>query len=285
MKRFDIKRFVNVARWDLAVNRPFYTKMFMLIAACVLIPVLLRYGFFLTGAFNWVQFEGEIPDEVDMMAVRIMFFSCIMYVVAMGYMFHNLRDRQGRINELTLPATNLERFLWHAIFAVVGPTLSLLVSVVIADLAHVILGWAVMGQHSFKSLTLALFDNMDNIPLLNFHDEDGLSRSGSLFMLLMGWSFTSTFALGNAWKYRHNVVFTLLFHIALGLLCTFVMGFVMAFVYDKWSGFEGFFLYLSQHRWILQTLLIGFALIVFCAIWVLTYILYCKAQITSKRNR
>ena len=40
MKNFDIRRFCAVARWDLTINRAFYNKMAMAIAACSILPVL-----------------------------------------------------------------------------------------------------------------------------------------------------------------------------------------------------------------------------------------------------
>ena len=44
MKNFDIRRFCAVARWDLTINRAFYNKMAMVIAACSILPVLFYYA-------------------------------------------------------------------------------------------------------------------------------------------------------------------------------------------------------------------------------------------------
>lgn len=286
MKSFSIKRFVNVARWDLAVNRPFYIKMLMLIAACVLIPVLLKYiSILLSGGVRFGHMGIEIPDNVSNMAKTIYTFSLIIYMVAMGFMFHNLRTRQGRINELTLPATNLERFLWHVVFVLVGPVLAYVVSVLIADLVHVILGWVLLGQHSFESLTLAVFDYDKRVDVaLNGSPMDEIKYSFFFFVWIMYWNYVSTFALGNAWKYKHNIVFTLLCHIAFWLCSSMLIGLFFASVGGDWNGADAFFSYLESHKGLLRTLLIGFALIVFCSIWLLTYRLYCRAQITTKRN-
>ena len=44
MKNFDIRRFCAVARWDLTINRAFYNKMAMVIAACSILPVLFYHA-------------------------------------------------------------------------------------------------------------------------------------------------------------------------------------------------------------------------------------------------
>ena len=44
MKNFDIRRFCAVARWDLTINRAFYNKMALVIAACSILPVLFYHA-------------------------------------------------------------------------------------------------------------------------------------------------------------------------------------------------------------------------------------------------
>ena len=36
MKAFDFNRFLNVARWDITINRKFYIRQIVIIAGCVL---------------------------------------------------------------------------------------------------------------------------------------------------------------------------------------------------------------------------------------------------------
>ena len=74
------------------------------------------------------------------------------------FMFHNLVTKQGRISELTLPATNLERFLWHAGCSFLGTISVFMASVVVADIVHAILGLVVFGITDPQSITLATWD-------------------------------------------------------------------------------------------------------------------------------
>ncbi len=56
MKQFSIKRFANVARWDLSVNSKFYTRSAIMMMAFISTPIVLFYlynmltkGFLLMG--------------------------------------------------------------------------------------------------------------------------------------------------------------------------------------------------------------------------------------------
>mgnify|MGYP007057676304 CR=1 FL=1 len=59
MKNFDIRRFCVVARWDLTINRAFYNKMAMAIAACSILPVL-----FVAPLASLMDYWGAIKDDL-----------------------------------------------------------------------------------------------------------------------------------------------------------------------------------------------------------------------------
>ena len=124
MKNFDIRRFCAVARWDLTINRAFYNKMAMAIAACSILPVLFYHAIEMldkvTDSYGVCKSYPSFLMDLESMSGLISVFSGIALTVVLGFMFHNLRNRQGRIAELTLPASNIERFLWHAFVVLVG---------------------------------------------------------------------------------------------------------------------------------------------------------------------
>ena len=43
MGNFNFNRFLNVARWDLTINRKFYIRQLIVIAGCVLVPIIVSY--------------------------------------------------------------------------------------------------------------------------------------------------------------------------------------------------------------------------------------------------
>ena len=61
MKNFNIRRFCAVARWDLTINRAFYNKMAMAIAACSILPVLFYHAIELLEKVIVLAVEDSIP--------------------------------------------------------------------------------------------------------------------------------------------------------------------------------------------------------------------------------
>ena len=143
MKNFNINRFCAVARWDLTINRAFYNKMAMAIAACSILPVLFYHAIEMLERVSDADGVGKSYSsflvDLDLISVFISVFSGIALTVVLGFMFHNLRNRQGRIAELTLPASNIERFLWHAFVVLVGADVWFLMSVGLAEILNAIL--------------------------------------------------------------------------------------------------------------------------------------------------
>ena len=118
MKAFDFNRFLNVARWDLSVNSKFYTRSALLMVAIICMPIVVYYLYnMLTNGFF---FSAETYDNIHFFVVADVLLGIFYSIISSGYIFHNLLTKQGRINELTLPATNLERFLWHVVVIVIG---------------------------------------------------------------------------------------------------------------------------------------------------------------------
>ena len=146
---------------------------------------------------------------------------------------------------------------------------------------------AVFGIFSqVRSLTVAFFEQSGFMPIdLGF----GLVHPllSHTFGVLCQLCFISTFALGNAWKYRYNLIFTCLMHVVmwfvLGLCLMFLAGAFLRFAgYDCIADMDCNF---NPNATVMFCLLDIFMLSLLVGIWRLTYKLYCDAQVTSRRNR
>lgn len=289
MNTFNFQRFQNVARWDIAINRSFYTRMFILVAAIALLPMLMKY---LVALWTIIALGGSrdayittnaVSDLTNQAGIPIILLP-VMLTVMMGYMFHNLVTRQGRINELTLPATNLERFLWHVCVIVGGGLLTGLLSILLADLLHVLLGWAILRQTSFQSYTVLVMKNYGEIwSYLGGGDADNLLIA--LIALVCSLINYSIFALGSAWRYRYSIAYTLLYMVAASLIFSVVTGFVVSALMNRFNNFNAL---LDRLEHVSGTLVgcvvLSLEVAVLVFIWWLTYRLYCRAQITTRRN-
>ena len=288
MKAFSIERFMNVAKWDLMVNRPFYMRVVMAIASCVFVPLMVRYligwGMDILSSSS----VRNVNDDVSMVVMFIQGLYPFMMTILMGYMFHNLLTRQGRINEFTLPATNLERFLWHVALIVLGGNLVLFVSLILADIFHVVLSY-MGGVRFFESITFSIFEFNTSLyeDILRVMD---LSNRSALIYLLIALLITcckvTFFALVNAWKYRYNIPLAYVLQAAIGtVFSTLFAGIVVWNVKTMGNVTMRSLLILDSVNWqFYAVLFISALLLLLAAMWWLTYRLYCKAQITTKRN-
>ena len=278
MKAFDFNRFLNVARWDLSVNSKFYTRSALLMVAIICMPIVIYYLYnMLTNGFF---FTTETYDNIYSFVSIDTILGFVYTIITSGYIFHNLLTKQGRINELTLPATNLERFLWHVVVIVIGVQVVWLVGILCSDLLHALFRLAI-PHAEIKSITKVFLDYSALSDITPFgHHSFGII----LFFFIMFCCYVRSFCLGNAWKYKYNIPWTFLFYFvfqnAFGLLLLFL---IKLFISREFAQ--------SIAEWISGTnptvwivCLNIFAVLLYVGIWCLTYRLYCRAQITTRRN-
>ena len=285
MKSFNIKRFLNVARWDLSVNSKFYTRSAIMMMAFISTPIVLFYLYnMLTKGFLLM---GNTSDNVESFAVAISLIGLAYTVISAGYMFHNLLTKQGRISELTLPATNLERFVWHAVVIMIGVPLVFFCGVVVADFLHFLFRLMITNA-DIQSLTAAYywsdFEGWHNATpgLEDFMEDYGYELVTTIF--IWGACYTRSFSLFNAWKYKYNIPITFLFYFILWTVLPLVLLFIgtMFFSEENVMNFMNWIKDANPHNIIIGVGIVG--ILVYIGIWLLTYRLYSRAQLTTKRN-
>ena len=282
MKQFDIKRFINVARWDLSVNSKFYTRSLLLIVVLCCFPVLMTFLYaVITGNY---LLTGKVYDNIQPFVFILALIGCFYSVIASGYMFHNLATKQGRINELTLPATNFERFLWHFLVIAVGTQIVWFAGVICADLLHCLFRLDFPTLSGLPSQTRSFSAELF-CKYFSWEPVDFLGYNVMPLIVLMTYSFVRTFSLVNAWKYRHNIPLTVLLHFllnnALGLI-------FIIFVTSSFANSRAFVEFIKTLDGMNPDIIIiglyVFFTLLYCGILYLTYWLYTRAQLTTKRN-
>lgn len=283
MKTFDIKRFLMVARWDMAVNSRFYTRILMLVFGGVTLPVIYRNLRYFFDGGSTVLLNDDLCGLDEIYA----FFFGIFFFVMLCHTFHALLTRQGRINELTLPATNLERFSWHVLFTVVGSVAAFMLAVAVADLLHVALGFMLSGQTVFSSLTVRTWEALVFVPVQIMNKLDFSSYNdvmGALCFVLVTVGYLSTFVLGSAWKYRHTMAMVLLYQVSFSLLFSMFLSLLAGTLFKDISMVKSVIRLIEDHDHAAITAVTLLFLAGFAFVWWLAYRLYCRAQITTRTN-
>ena len=284
----NYNRFINVARWNFAINRAQYMKLALSLFLIMSAPLL----FFILKTI-WVSAISGSTElalaSVPGTSLGTWMSASFIFVLPIlaGYTFHNLLTKQTRIKELTLPASNGEKFLFHALVTIGGALLTYVVSFFLLDVIQYLLVGIVYG-----------FSYSQWVPYISiFFNDGGLDISDHFFtssrwllviMDLMLIAFISTFVLGNAIKYRHNVLWTILFHWVLWFLLVFFLGLSVPLLKDvDWEWLRDWLQNMGPDKTLLLlkwvVLFVLTATTVFC--WWKSYRLYCCAQITTKRNK
>ncbi|MBP5375793.1 MAG: hypothetical protein J6Y38_05615, partial [Bacteroidaceae bacterium] len=103
-------RFINVARWNFAINRAQYMKLALSLFLIMSAPLL----FFILKTI-WVSAISGSTElalaSVPGTSLGTWMSASFIFVLPIlaGYTFHNLLTKQTRIKELTLPASNGEK--------------------------------------------------------------------------------------------------------------------------------------------------------------------------------
>jgi hypothetical protein len=264
--------------------------MAMVIAACSILPVLFYYAIEnLELVMNSDGVDKPYPSflmALDLISVFISVFSGIALTVVLGFMFHNLRNRQGRIAELTLPASNIERFLWHAFVVLVGAHVWFLMSVGLAEILNAILVAVTFnfGDYEYVSLTAKVCNNFyKTLPTAMFFDE-GFHLGAYVAIILSSLLGMSVYPLFNAWKYRHNIAYTILFYILAWLLLIVLISVCAVCLWDAADFLDIISFFEDVPSWCLLLVLDVFLAGLLFLMWRCTYRLYCRAQITTRRN-
>lgn len=244
---FNKERFANFAKYDLTINKTFFRNMvFVTLAGVIGIAMLgfmMRYNIYrdvLTNTSEW----GTPPAPGDfshytwnyLTACYELGFIVLMMAIFAGCWAHNLRSKQGRITELTLPATNFEKFTWHALLTLVGGFVLCVVALLIADGLNALLTLMLFGaEHGVGSLTRSVGEFITfttsasdtfGMPFISvngnaakMNEEEITLLHATTFLIIASFLCeTVIFFFGNALKYKYNIILTYIFLQVIGTI-------------------------------------------------------------------
>ena len=298
----EYNRFIQYAKYDLTINKAFYRNISIVavsvITGIAILGFLCRWtmvknlgiGVDHSGnVFSYYGIGGTVVFTTGVVSLLMMVFA--------GCFNHPLRNKQGRISTLTLPATNGEKFLWHTLVVILGGSLLCILSVIAADIVNALLSLiAGFPIDNIYSITKQFFRFL----VMNFRNESmgEIGNADIMFPLyskyyyaFLGliyassiWTITA-FVFGNSVKYRYNIIWTLLGLWALQFVLSIleILGFTLFLKnieehdFDPYNfGNTGWTIY-----WIGMVIIVGTAVLM----WWQSWRNYQNAQITNRLNR
>ena len=256
---FNKDRFANFAKYDLTINKTFFRNMALVTLAgtigIAMLGFIARYNVYREAITNTAEWgTPPVPGDFSHYTWNYLTtcyeagFIAVMLAIFAGCWAHNLRNKQGRITELTLPANNLEKFTWHALLTLVGGTLLGILSLLVADGLNALLTLVVYGASdgvgsftasAWQLLTFTTHDsNIMSLPEVSVDtNNEYVQMAETEARMLHATTFliiasiiceTLVFFFGNALKYKYNIILT---YIALQVIGTIgTIGFFIATV-------------------------------------------------------
>lgn len=288
---FNKERFVNFAKYDLAINKSFYRNLSLATIVgtfgIALFGFMIRWNIWQNNvseyslneeSFNTFDFAWDCSGT----SACLLVFCTIMLTGFCGCWAHNLRSRQNRIMELTLPAANIEKFVWHLVLTVGGGALLVVLSAVLADGLNALLCLFAMPKGvEVPSLIAKMWSFLTFSIIEDAGDAKALVVSLCVCSYILQLAF---YIYGNSLKYKFNIILTYAAEQVISLVLSIIFITIVTSIHTSWSismsdddvetMFEYILYGISTIEIILATIFV----------W-LSYRNYVKAQLITQLNK
>ena len=274
MENFNIQRFGNVCSRLVMIRKQEYFRMFL--------GLMLVFTFFSVLACNPFKLEALSDEDYKLAFLKISGFIGVIsaiYVVLSGAMIiSDLKTKQQRIDELALPATNLEKFVARAIGSTLLAVVILVVAFFVADLLQMLINM-LLHKGTFASITVAVKDTimkLEELDTLDVKKERSMLVSISMVMTLF--ATNAYYILGGMLFRKTAWLKTSLALIILGIII-FSLFVGYGYLVYKYTDYVVYIPEWIQSKWFSTTLSI--VQIVVC--YYLAYRIYCRLQAINTR--
>ena len=274
METFNIQRFGNVCTRLVMLRKKEYFTLFL--------AVVLFVGLFCVFTCNPLSGDAIEPLQYKylflQLGMTIYSFSLILITLYGANIIRDLKTKQQRIDELVLPATNLEKFTARVLASTVLILIIIVAGIMVADVLQMLINM-LLHKGTFASFCLSSFNvAFTELQTSILAIENVLHKpirfmflltliSGNAFYLLGGMLFRKT-----AWLKTTLAVIV----ISIALFSMFV-GY--AYVVYGYTNYVVYTPEWMQESWFNITLLI----VQTCACYYFAYRIYCRLQAINTR--
>lgn len=264
MKNFNIKRFTKV------LIRLFLNKKRS--SRSLLLGLIIFFS--LSAIFFCDPFSLEPIDKVFLesklsQSLYLSVFGAVTIIYIYGaYIISDLHTKQNLLNELSLPATNLEKFIARYLYSTVSIIMIIIIALFISDIFQMFFNM-VIHKGSYASITKLIFKSLTRI-------DSNLLETFFQKTLFSGLMLHSLYILGGmlfkkvAWLQTSitigilSIIFCIIF-IGFSYLIYRYTDYVVIVLYDK------------------QTLLKIINILFTCLFYYLAYKIYCRLQVINNK--
>ena len=158
MAQFDLDRFGNVMSRLLVIRQRNISVIFITFLIIFLAFAMFVIPMFSGKTIDDISYRQLVIDIVGPLRI----FSPFVFFVLGTFFIQDLEGHQQRINELMLPATNLEKFVARVLLVAVIYPLTICAAFIVADGLQLLISMLIAPEESF-SMVVAYFDSNSSI--------------------------------------------------------------------------------------------------------------------------
>ena len=274
METFNIQRFGNVCTRLVMLKKREYFNIFLAITLFVALSCIFACNPFSGEAKETLEYAYSFFQVVGSIYV----FAVVLIIVNGANIIRDLKTKQQRIDELVLPATNLEKFTARVLASTVLVLILAAAGIVAGDILQMLINM-LLHKGTFGSISLYATKQMYSMMETNILAIENVAHKPIRLMFLLTLISSNAFYLLGGMLFRKTAwlkTTLAVIVISIALFCLFV-----GYAYVVY-GYTNYVVYMPEwmrSAWFNITLLI----VQTCACYYFAYRIYCRLQAINTR--
>lgn len=274
METFNIQRFGNVCTRLVMLRKREYFNIFLAITLFVALSCIFACNPFSGEAKETLEYAYSFFQVVGSIYV----FAVVLIIVNGANIIRDLKTKQQRIDELVLPATNLEKFTARVLASTVLVLILAAAGIVAGDILQMLINM-LLHKGTFGSISLYATKQMYSMMETNILAIENVVHKPVRFMFLLTLISGNAFYLLGGMLFRKTAWLKTTLAVIVISIALFSMFVGYAYVVYGYTNYVVYMPEWMQESWFNITLLI----VQTCACYYFAYRIYCRLQAINTR--
>ena len=274
METFNIQRFGNVCTRLVMLRKKEYFNIFLAITLFVALSCIFACNPFSGEAKETLEYAYSFFQVVG----SIYAFAVVFITVNGANIIRDLKTKQQRIDELVLPATNLEKFTARVLASTVLVLILVAAGIVAGDILQMLINM-LLHKGTFGSISLYATKQMYSMMQTSILAIENVLHKPIRFMFLLTLISGNAFYLLGGMLFRKTAWLKTTLAVIVISIALFSMFVGYAYVVYGYTNYVVYMPEWMQESWFNITLLI----VQTCACYYFAYRIYCRLQAINTR--
>lgn len=274
METFNIQRFGNVCTRLVMLRKREYFNIFLAITLFVALSCIFACNPFSGEAKETLEYAYSFFQVVGSIYV----FAVVLIIVNGANIIRDLKTKQQRIDELVLPATNLEKFTARVLASTVLVLILAAAGIVAGDILQMLINM-LLHKGTFGSISLYATKQMYSMMETNILAIENVAHKPIRFMFLLTLISGNAFYLLGGMLFRKTAWLKTTLAVIVISIALFSMFVGYAYVVYGYTNYVVYMPEWMQDSWFNITMLI----VQTCACYYFAYRIYCRLQAINTR--